>query len=114
MWKWMSVIVMALSLGGACAGDVPEVPVGTDGELDSELVLGRTIYQQRCATCHGSAGGGGAGPKLSDGEVIVNYPDPEAQRAIIAQGKNGMPSFEGRLSSAELDAVVRYTREVLE
>ena len=32
---------------------------------------------------------------------------------IIAEGRNAMPAYAGALSSAELDAVVRYTREVL-
>ena len=33
--------------------------------------------------------------------------------AIIIQGPRAMPSFATRLSAEEIDAVVRYTREVL-
>lgn len=113
MSKWISVMVVVLALGGACAGEAPDVPLGPDGEPDAELVAGRDVYQRRCAACHGSSGNGGTGPKLSDGEVVANFPDPADQRAIIADGKNGMPSFAGSLSTAELDAVVRYTRDVL-
>ena len=108
----MAVLAGALVLG-ACAGETPEVPVGPDGQVDDELVLGRDIYSRRCANCHGAGGGGGTGPKLADGAVIEAYPEPAAQREIIAEGRNGMPAYAGALSSAELDAVVRYTREVL-
>ena len=97
----------------ACAGESPEVPLGPDGQPDPELAVGRDVYSRRCANCHGADGGGGTGPKLSEGEVIETYPDPADQREVIAEGRNAMPSFSGSLSSAELDAVVRYTREVL-
>ncbi|NDH11609.1 MAG: cytochrome c [Actinobacteria bacterium] len=73
----------------------------------------KRYVSRRCANCHGAGGGGGTGPKLSDGQVIIAYPDPADQRLLIANGRNAMPSFSGSLSSAELDAVVRYTREVL-
>ena len=89
------------------------MPLGPDGSPDQELVLGRDVYKRRCANCHGAAGGGGTGPQLSDGAVAEQYPDPVDQRAIIADGRNAMPSFSGSLSTTELDAVVRYTREVL-
>ncbi len=107
---------MTLAAGlllGSCAGESPEVPLGPDGQPDAELSLGRDVYSRRCANCHGAGGGGGTGPKLSDGQVIADYPDPADQRLIIAQGRNAMPAFSGSLSSDELDAVVRYTREVL-
>lgn len=110
------ILTMTLALGlalGACAGESPEVPLGPDGQPDAELSLGRDVYSRRCANCHGSSGGGGTGPKLSDGDVLEAYPDPAEQRLIIAEGRNAMPAFSGSLSSAELDAVVRYTREVL-
>ena len=33
--------------------------------------------------------------------------------SVVTNGRNGMPSFSGSLSTAEIDALVRYTREVL-
>jgi len=109
-----AVLCVVVGLPVACAGDVPEVPVGPGGTLDAELVLGRDIYERRCANCHGADGGGGTGPKLADGRVVEQYPDPADQRALILDGRNAMPSFDGRLTSGEIDAVVRYTREVLD
>ena len=108
-----SILLVCVVSLTACAGESPEVPLGPDGEPDAELSLGRDVYSRRCANCHGAGGGGGTGPRLSDGAVVEAYPDIADQRLIIAEGRNGMPAFSGSLSSAELDAVVRYTREVL-
>ena len=32
------------------------MPIGADGSADPELVLGRDVYQRRCANCHGADG----------------------------------------------------------
>ena len=79
---------------------------------DPELLLGREIYQARCVTCHGANGEGGTGVRLNQGRVVVAYPDPADQAEIIRAGRNRMPSFSS-LSAAEIDAVVRYTREII-
>ncbi len=91
-----------------CVGASPEV----SGD-DPELVTGRDIYSRSCASCHGSAGQGGRGDRLNGGAVLEAYPDPAGQGELIAQGRNSMPAFTGKLSPDEIDAVVRYTREVL-
>ena len=110
---FLAVLLTVVVAAGACAGEAPEVPLGPDGTPDEELVLGRDVYSRRCANCHGAGGGGGTGPKLADGAVVEQYPDAADQRTIIADGRNAMPAFSGSLSTSELDAVVRYTREVL-
>ena len=92
----------------ACAGEVPEVPSG-----DSVLVLGREVYSRNCVGCHGASGQGGTGTKLGDGVVAETYPDPADQFAVIANGRNQMPAFTGKLSDDEIEAVVRFTREGL-
>lgn len=92
----------------ACVGDVPEV-----SSDDPVLVLGREVYSRNCVGCHGAAGQGGTGSKLNDGVVIENYPDPADEFAIIANGRNQMPAFAGKLSDEEIEAVVRFTRDGL-
>ncbi|HSL59791.1 MAG TPA: cytochrome c [Acidimicrobiales bacterium] len=107
------VAVVAVLALGACASESPDVPTGADGTADPELVLGREIYAAQCASCHGAGGGGGAGPALSDGRVERAYPDLADQIALVANGRGAMPAFGERLDAEELEAVVRYTREVL-
>ena len=87
--------------------------MGSDGQVDAVLLQGRDIFSTRCATCHGADGGGGQGPKLNDGRVTEVYPDIAAQIAVVTGGRNGMPSFSNLLGDEEIEAVVRYTREVL-
>ncbi|MDC0384614.1 cytochrome c [bacterium] len=105
------IVVTALSAG--CSAGSPEVPLGPDGNPDPELTVGRDLWSERCASCHGRDGGGGSGPKLSAGKVAENFPDPVEQKQLILEGGNGMPAFTGKLSDSETEAVVRYTREVL-
>lgn len=104
---------LVLVLLAGCAAEVPEVPLGPDGTPDPVLVQGREVFSSRCRTCHGSSGGGGTGPRLA-GTVTETYPDPADQIAVVTNGRNGMPTFGGTLTDAEIEAVVRFTREVLE
>lgn len=107
-------VLLAAGLAGvACSSaDLPEVPLDADGVADPVLARGREIYGDRCANCHGRSGGGGRGPKLAGGAVMEKYPDLGAQIEIVADGATGMPSFDEVLTATEIDAVVRYTREV--
>ncbi|MDY7101631.1 MAG: cytochrome c [Actinomycetota bacterium] len=106
-------LALALVLAACGTPESPAVPGEEDGSADPELVAGREVYEEQCARCHGASGGGGSGPGLGDGAVVDNFPDAAGQRAVIVEGVGGMPSFGDRLSDDEIDAVVRYTREVL-
>ncbi len=109
-----AVLTAAIVVAGACAADdVPEVPVGPDGYPDPELVVGRQVYIDRCANCHGNDGGGGRGTKLSDARMVSVYPDVADQVVTVADGVRSMPAFVEVLDPEEIAAVVRYTREVL-
>ena len=93
----------------ACGGaDVPAAPAD-----DAQLVAGRLIYANNCAPCHGGSGGGGVGVKLNGGRLLEQLPDLADQRLVVENGRNQMPSFSAKLSSDEIDAVVRYTREII-
>lgn len=108
-----ATLLVTIGLLGSC-GSAPDVPLGPDGKPDEVLLLGRDIFGQRCASCHGSDGAGGRGPKLSDGAVAEEYPEIADQIDILINGKgDGMPAFSDKLSADEIEAVARYTREVL-
>ena len=110
--RMLTIVVLPLLgaalLVSACVGEVPTVPSG-----DAELMQGRAIYSANCVGCHGADGGGGTGSKLNEGAVVAAYPDPADEFVVIADGKNAMPAFKGKLSKEEIDAVVRFTREGL-
>ncbi len=108
--KVAALLVMAsgLLLVGCAGEDVPEVTNG-----DPVLIAGRDIYTRSCASCHGAQGGGGRGRQINNGVLLLEYPDVDDQISLVAVGRNQMPGFAGRLSDEEIEAVVRYTREVL-
>ncbi|MEZ5225999.1 MAG: cytochrome c [Acidimicrobiales bacterium] len=101
-------VTATLLIAGCAAATTPEVTNG-----DPVLEQGRELYIRQCSSCHGSDGGGGRGTKLNDGAVLAAYPDIADQLVVVSEGRNAMPAFGGRFDDAELDAVVRYTREVL-
>jgi mono/diheme cytochrome c family protein len=107
------VVVLLLSAVACSSGEAPEVPEGADGTADPVLVEGRDVWSSNCARCHGDSGGGGSGPQISDGKAEALYPDPADMDAVIAEGKDAMPSFGGSLTPEEIEAVTAYVREVL-
>jgi mono/diheme cytochrome c family protein len=108
--RFAALIVAALApvTAAACTGSVPSGP----GD-DAQLAQGRVIYANNCASCHGAAGAGGLGTKLNGGRVVQRFPDPADEKAEVANGRGQMPAFGQKLSSDQVDAVVRYTREVI-
>lgn len=107
--KLVMIVVIAASFGlAACVAAPPEVSGN-----DPELVEGRDIYARNCTSCHASDGAGGVGRKLSGGAVIEAYPNIKDQIDLIANGKGAMPSYAGKLTGQQMEAVARYTREVL-
>jgi len=87
----------------------PQKPAAIPG---SGPETGQAIFATRCASCHGVDGGGGYGPALA-GVVAHRFPNPADQIAVVANGRGAMPSFKDSLTSAQIAAVVEYTRSQL-
>jgi len=111
------------------------VYVGTlerpDVEATGVLQHGAEIYAQRCSSCHGANGDGGAGYKLNDGEVMITFPHMEDMVEWITKGSDGfgvgtpygdpergrivaggMPAFGDVLNAEEIISVVLHERAV--
>jgi len=89
------------------------------------------VYQ-KCASCHGSGGGGGVGPQLNGGAVLAQFPQAADQLFWVMEGSAGfkakgiptygtkntsidagaMPSWSS-LPAADLIGVIRHERETL-
>ncbi|MGI9603958.1 MAG: c-type cytochrome [Acidimicrobiales bacterium] len=108
----LAVLVVIVLLSAACSSP-PEVPVGPDGQPDPVLSEGRDIYGDRCASCHGTSGGGGRGPNIQGERITTKYPEIADQVRVVVEGRNQMPAFGESLTPDQAEAVVRYTREVL-
>ncbi|HEV2133441.1 MAG TPA: cytochrome c [Terracidiphilus sp.] len=76
---------------------------------------GAATYKSSCAMCHG-ADGLGATPA---GKMMkaASFKDPALVKAsdseligAVTHGKNKMPAYQGKLSDAQIKAVVEYVR----
>lgn len=109
-----TAVVMLFTLGGADSDPNPSVSTSPSSSQEAAadpavIDAGREVYIGSCQVCHGPTGQGASGPSLAD--VTERYPDPAAQLAVVAAGRNAMPGFAGRLDAEELDAVVVFTRQ---
>jgi len=73
--------------------------------IEGSKSAGQTLFAQRCATCHGGAGKGGAGPNLTgvDETVLV--------RTLINGRAGGMPSF-GTLGDQALADLTAFVMQI--
>jgi mono/diheme cytochrome c family protein len=85
----------------------PEAPSSDDAAEDIDAA---SLFDDRCAGCHGPDGGGGIGPQLSEGRAAAAFPNIEDQIVVVTEGRGSMPSFGGRLGEDEIRAVVAYSR----
>ncbi len=101
VYAWVVALLGVLALASAAAAD--------------DLEVGKKIYAQKCAGCHGAEGKGN--PKMAE-TLKVAIPDLTKASAksdselakIISDGKRPMPSFSKGLSKEELSAVVHYAQ----
>ncbi len=70
---------------------------------------GMTIYDQRCASCHGRDGTGGRGPSLV--HHLATHANREVEFQQIVEGGDGMPAFGERLTTEEINEVIDYYTE---
>lgn len=76
---------------------------------------GAAIYKAKCAMCHGPDGAGqtpmGKNMKLRDlrSAEVQKQTDAELVK-WIADGKGKMPAYKGKLTPADIDALVAFIR----
>jgi mono/diheme cytochrome c family protein len=100
------------------AGDTEGASPG--GAAATDVDLGKKVYLDRCALCHGPQGKGdgtaaaGLDPKPrnhTDGAYMNSRPNEELL-GVIRDGKGAMPAWGTILSDAELKAVLMYVRSL--
>lgn len=85
--------------------DLPLTPI------DGDIQLGRTVYEENCAVCHGENGEGDVGPAIANPAMLALTTDAFIRYAV-ENGRDGtqMPPFSGVLSSDEMDGVTAFLR----
>lgn len=71
---------------------------------------GKKLYFQYCNACHENKGNLILPEKKLDGEILEKFgiQKKDALEYQIRNGKNGMPSFELRLTNFEIKAITTY------
>ncbi len=84
--------------------------------LAADLEVGKKVFSQKCASCHGPDGKGN--PKMAamlkvtlpDLTAGVNKTDAELTQ-LVTEGKKPMPSFKS-LSKDEVDGVIHFVKSL--
>ncbi|MFQ5854565.1 MAG: c-type cytochrome [Anaerolineae bacterium] len=95
-------------------------PVDISGvTVEGNVARGARVYSDRCAMCHGEAGGGmdkatgapNGAPSLNNPVFLATASD-EFIRYSIAEGRPGtpMPAYAGALTEKEIDDLVELIR----
>lgn len=91
---------------------------------DYQVRLGKQLFEDHCAVCHGDDGGGGgfnsynlnpAPRDLTDHDFQESLSDDRMADAIrfggrFRGGSQNMPAWKGTLTSREVDLLVQYIR----
>jgi mono/diheme cytochrome c family protein len=115
---------MAVYLKSIAEGSSPEIPVSTLPPTESSLLmsLGKSVYDNRCSSCHGPQGEGKPPhyPPLAGNQSIQMESAVNPIRMVLNGGyppgtagnpmPYGMPPFAISLSDNEIAAVVTYIR----
>lgn len=121
------IAVILILLLAACAGAVEKTadPAGEDisqsatesinsdseGDSGMDEIDAASIYSQRCSSCHGADREGANGPPLLPG--VLNK-DAAVYIDTITNGSGPMPSWKGRLSTDEINAMVEFIMSEIE
>lgn len=84
---------------------------------DEQLAHAKTLFQERCARCHGADGrgetmlGGMLGvPNFTDEKWWTEEKNDARLTVSITAGKGEMPAFGKKFSRQEIGALVHYVR----
>jgi mono/diheme cytochrome c family protein len=88
----------------------PEAALAALDDPEALLVLGDVLYGANCAVCHGSAGQGGSGPRLTGNPRAANAANV---RSLVRFGRGVMPGFGAILAESEIEVLVRWVGQEL-
>lgn len=91
--------------------------LAASGLRAQDVASGEKVYKAKCASCHGPDGKGetaaGKATKARDlcSADVKKGTDAEWTE-IIAKGKNKMPSYDKKITDAEVKDVIAYMRSL--
>ncbi len=107
--------ILGLSVGATLI--VALAACGGEGSSDDPIKVGRTVYERDCLVCHGEARTGKGGlanaPVHGPDGHTWHHPDGQLRELILGTldyPQKTMPSFVGRLTDSEVEAVLEYIK----
>jgi cytochrome c6 len=78
--------------------------------LAADVALGAKVFSSNCAACHMNGGNVVLASKTLKAETLKQFGMDSADAIInqVKNGKNAMPSFKGRLTDEQIEAVAAY------
>jgi mono/diheme cytochrome c family protein len=86
----------------------PKMPSMLPPAASAGTSAGRALFLRNCAHCHGADAHGDDGPDLHD----VGWTDAQIEKRIRNGKKGQMTSFEGKLKTEEIAALVGYVQSL--
>lgn len=134
MMKWillagvMTAVIIGTGIYTLGGGD--GLPLGADPDNPAQVAMGKTLYAENCAACHGAnlegqknwraplpTGGLPAPPHDKTGHtwhhpdaVLFRYTKLGGQKVAPPAFKSNMPGYEDILSDGEIWAVLSYIK----
>ena len=130
--KWILTASAAAAIGAVAfyLGGGDGLPLGADPSNEAQVAIGKTVYAEHCASCHGvnlegqknwqtplQTGGLPAPPHDDSGHtwhhpdaVLFKYTKLGGQKLAPPPFKSNMPGFEGSLADTDIWAVLAYIK----
>jgi mono/diheme cytochrome c family protein len=78
----------------------------------NNISLGKELFENRCAMCHGDNGEGMIGPNLTDDYWFYGSSAKDISDVIINGAPKGMPASKNILTPTEIAQIVTYLMEI--
>ena len=106
-----------LSVGAADAPAEPAAKPDAAKVAKPDLVKGEALFTAVCAACHGADAKGVAGtgaPDLTDSDWVYGSDAVSLRQTLMAGRQGQMPSWQSRLTEAEIRAMALYVERLSE
>ncbi|HRN93354.1 MAG: SirB2 family protein [Chitinophagales bacterium] len=101
-------VIASYGLAEANRSKRGKVTVDTTAEAGNSLAIGKKVYTEACAACHGDTGNAGlAGAK----DLTTSTLNHEEVLSIIQTGKNSMPAYK-KLTTEQIEGVAQYVESL--
>ncbi|NRA41697.1 MAG: cytochrome c oxidase subunit II [Pseudomonadales bacterium] len=78
--------------------------------MDELMAEGKSVYDGKCAACHGMAGEGGVGPAIAGSAVAMGPLDKHLDIGVNGIPGTMMQAFGQQINDVEMAAVITYQR----